>query len=332
MALALAVAAGDSAFGKTVLNVDFGMLGSHPSGPVSVQYTGTAAAPDTGTQWNFLQVDDNNAFQGPPGEFGFWTQSVTVSNLVNSQGTPTAFSVTAIGTADTGAFGIVQTATNNLAAVATNAVDLMRDYLIGFNAAQTVELNGFTPGTAVDLYLYGAGDTSNRDTLFSVTDSNGSHSATTTGTLTNDTNAPVAHTLTLGGDYIVLSNILADNSGKITISYDNGAGSGEAPFNGLQVVFGILAGDANDDNVVNMADYLLIRNNFRLTGATRAQGDVTSPLGGNIGDGVVDFYDFALWRASTSAEIAAQVASIPEPATCLLAILAVGGLVCLRRK
>lgn len=85
-------------------------------------------------------------------------------------------------------------------------------------------------------------------------------------------------------------------------------GGGEAPFNGFQAVFDVIPGDANDDNLVNLLDYQLIRNNFRLTGATRAQGDVTGPLGGNAGDGVVDFYDFALWQTKFSSPLAAKSA------------------------
>jgi hypothetical protein len=216
-----------------VVNIDFGLHGDHPSGPTSVGYSGIAAAPDTGTVWNNIEVVDNNAFHGGPGEFGWWSASVSQSNLLDSQGAATSIGVNVVGVGEphTGAFAIVSTATNNLAAVATDARDLMREYLIGFNEPRQVILNGFTPGTLVDLYLYGAGDTSNRDTIFSVTDVNGLHSATTTGTLTNDANAPVAHTLTLGGDYVILPGVIADGAGGITINYFHGDGSGEAPFN-----------------------------------------------------------------------------------------------------
>jgi hypothetical protein len=318
---------------KTVINVDFGLHGDHPSGVTSVAYTGLAAAFDPGgTTWNNVEVLDDNAFTGPPGEFGFWNATVTRTNLTNSHGGASTIGVDvlATGSNNNGAFGIVETATNNLNAIASNAQNLMRDYLIGFNSPQQVVLSGFTVGSPVDLYLYGAGDTSNRDTLFSVTDSNGTHSATTTGTLTSDVNNPVMHTLTLGADYVVLPGVLPDNMGKIAISYFHGDGSGEAPFNGLQAVFGILPGDANDDNHVDMADYLLIRNNFRLTGATRAQGDVTSPLGGNAGDGVVDFYDFALWQAHFPTATPLGL-SVPEPAGAALALSAFG-LLALRRR
>ncbi len=235
---ALALLAAVPAARATVVNVDFGQHGDHPQGVVSVLYSGTAAAPDSGTVWNELQVQDNNAFDGPPGEFGFWTSSVTVSNLKNSQGVTTPIGVTAVAAPPegTGAFGILQ-GSPNLGAVATDAVNLMRDYLIGFGDPRTVELFGFAPFKSVNLYLYGAGDTSNRDTLFSVTDILGTHSAATTGTITGDGNNPVSHVLTLGGDYVVLSGVRADAAGKIAITYDNSVGSGEGPFNGLQAVY-----------------------------------------------------------------------------------------------
>lgn len=323
----------------TVINVDFGLHGDHPSGPTSVPYTGLGAAFDPGgTTWNNIEVLDNNAFTGPPGEFGFWTADVTQSNLLNSHGGASLIGVSVIGAPSngTGAFGIVSTATNNLAAVATNAVDLMRDYLIGFDAPRQVVLNGFTANTSVDLYLYGAGDTSNRDSMFSVTDTNGTHTATTTGTLTNDANAPVSHPLTQGADYIVLPAVLADNTGSITINYFHGAGSGEAPFNGLQAVFGIVPGDVDGDNDVDTFDYQIIRDHFRSTGATRAIGDLTGPLGGNAGDGVVDFYDFKQWQEHfpTPGAGFGQVlpGSVPEPAGIALAMIGFGGAAVLRRR
>ncbi|BBO35252.1 hypothetical protein [Lacipirellula parvula] len=331
--LAVALVASTSR-ATTVINIDFGLQGDHPGGVVSAPYTGAGAAfdPNGGTTWNPVIVVDNNAFQGAPGEFGFWTADVTKPNLLNSQGAATSIGVTLTADAanGTGAFGILQ-GSPNLGAVATNAVDLMRDYVIGFNVPQKVELTGFAPNTQVDLYLYGAGDTSNRDTLFTVVDANGSHSATTTGTITGDGNNPVTHTLTLGGDYVVLPAVVADGTGKITISYFHGAGSNEAPFNGLQAVFGVLPGDVNGDNLVNMADYQLIRSNFQATGATRALGDLTGPQGGNVGDGVVDFFDFAQWQQHfPSATGAFDV--VPEPTGIALAAIAMGGVVQLRRR
>lgn len=239
-ALAALVLIGRVAQG-TAVNIDFGLHGDHQDGPTSVAYIGVAAAPDAGTVWNNIEVLDNNAFRGAPGEFGWWSASVSQSNLLNSQGAATTIGVNVVGLGEpnTGAFAIVSTAANNLAAVATDARDLMRDYLIGFGEPRQVVLSGFAPGKKVDLYLYGAGDTSNRDTVFSVTDLLGPHSASTTGTPTNDVGSPVSHTLTLGGDYAVLPGIFADLSGIITINYFHNDGSGEAPFNGVQAVYDI---------------------------------------------------------------------------------------------
>ncbi|WP_353566626.1 hypothetical protein [Haloferula sargassicola] len=236
-ALPLLTTAGSVVSAVTV-NIDFGLTDNHPDGEVTALYSGTAAAPDSGTVWNEVTVVDNSAFTGPPGEFGFWTTNVSVPGLVDSQGLATTLGVTihAAGPDGTGAFGILAGSTN-IGAVATDAVNLMRDYLIGFGDPRTVEITGFGPGTMVDLYLYGAGDTDNRDTTFAVTDVNGLHTATTTGTITGDGGSPVSHTLTLGGDYVVLSGLVADATGMITVSYDNGLGSGEAPFNGLQAVY-----------------------------------------------------------------------------------------------
>ena len=221
-----------------VVNIDFGLHGDHPGGATSVGYSGVAAAPDAGTTWNNVEVVDNNAFHGPPGEFGWWSANVSQSNLLSSTGvvTPIGVDVIGVGEPNTGAFGILA-GSSNLGAVATDAPDLMRDYLIGFSQPRQVVLNGFVPGTSVDLYLYGAGDTLNRDTVFSISDVNGPHSAATTGTITADGNSPVAHTLTLGGDYVILPGMVADGSGIITINYFHADGSGEGPFNGLQAVY-----------------------------------------------------------------------------------------------
>ena len=65
--LALLVAAPAAQGAVKVVNIDLGLHGDHPLGAVSVGYVGVAAAPDSGTVWNNIEVLDNNAFQGPPG-------------------------------------------------------------------------------------------------------------------------------------------------------------------------------------------------------------------------------------------------------------------------
>lgn len=77
-------------------------------------------------------------------------------------------------------------------------------------------------------------------------------------------------------------------------------------------------GDVNGDGNVDAVDYGLIRDNFRGVG----QGDIGG-VNGNP-DGVVDFYDFIEWRENAPASVVAAVTSgvaVPEPASCLLALL-----------
>jgi hypothetical protein len=311
------------------VNIDFGLVDDHPDGSTTAVYTGAAAAPVTGTTWNGVIVTDNSAFVGNEGEFGFWTSTVNANGLLNSQGVATGVNVSAIGSpTNTGIFG-VRDIGPNIGRIATNAVDLMRDYLIAFNEPQSVVLSGFTPGTIVDLYLYGAGDQTIRDTTFTV---NGTHTATTTGIPQNES-AP--HTLIEGGDYVVLRGVPANGSGQFNILYTSGGGSGEAPFNGLQAVYypNSVAGDTDGDADVDMADYENIRTNFRNSGATRTQGDLANASGVGFGDGVVDFHDFLQWQENfpTMGPSSASFV-IPEPSAALLSLAAMLGLGARRRR
>jgi hypothetical protein len=311
-----------------VVNVDFGLVDNHPDGSVTAVYTGAAAAPDSGTTWNGVIVTDNSLAIVTEGEFGFWTATSTVNNLLNSQGVATGLNVSAIGSpTNTGIFGVRDNGPN-IGRIATNAVDLMRDYLIGFNEPQSIVLGGFTPGTIVDLYLYGAGDQTIRDTTFTV---NGTLTATTTGIPQNQG----AHTLMEGGDYVVIRGAVANGSGQFNILYGSGGGSGEAPFNGLQAVYfpGAVPGDTDSDGDVDLADYENIRNNFRDNGATRLQGDLTNASGLGFGDGVVDFFDFLQWQENfpTMGPSSANFV-IPEPSTVLLSFAAAVGLGARRRR
>jgi hypothetical protein len=70
-----------------------------------------------------------------------------------------------------------------------------------------------------------------------------------------------------------------------------------------------LDGDVNGDNLVNLLDFDIIRNNFR-TGRLREQGDLT-------GDGRVDFQDFGVWKSLFQGP-APQ--GIPEPGSLTLAV------------
>jgi hypothetical protein len=84
----------------------------------------------------------------------------------------------------------------------------------------------------------------------------------------------------------------------------------------------VVPGDVNGDDVTDINDYVIIRNNFNQPG-TRAQGNL-------IGDGTVNFADFRYWKnnrtpgsagsALTDAELLAGL-GVPEPASGLMAML-----------
>jgi len=84
-------------------------------------------------------------------------------------------------------------------------------------------------------------------------------------------------------------------------------------------------GDVDGDSMVNLDDYEIIRDNFRLSPATKAQGDLVGP-----GD-IVDLNDFLFWRANNpfpgaaAAEFGSDQA-VPEPSTWLLSALGLAAL------
>jgi hypothetical protein len=73
-------------------------------------------------------------------------------------------------------------------------------------------------------------------------------------------------------------------------------------------------GDVNGDGQVNVADFIIISDNFFNTGANRAQGD----LDGNT---IVDFADFHLWKGLAGPAGVGVSLGLPEPTTWLLAAL-----------
>jgi hypothetical protein len=95
-----------------------------------------------------------------------------------------------------------------------------------------------------------------------------------------------------GGGYVTLSNIFSDPT---------------------------LAGDINNDGLVDVADYNIWAANVGKTGATWFQGDLN-------GDGLVDVADYNIWAANVG-----KTAATPEPISMI--ILAIGGgLVALKRR
>ncbi|WP_425397886.1 lamin tail domain-containing protein [Aeoliella sp.] len=92
-----------------------------------------------------------------------------------------------------------------------------------------------------------------------------------------------------------------------------------------------LEGDFNDDGVVNIADYVVWRNNLG------GDENTVLPAGSGNGNGTVDAADYALWKENFGAESGAlagvQNVSVPEPsALALAALLVIGGGFYLRRS
>lgn len=85
-----------------------------------------------------------------------------------------------------------------------------------------------------------------------------------------------------------------------------------------------LTGDYNGDGVVDAADYTVWR-------AALTTQDLAADGNGN---NVVDAGDFTVWRANygQSSAAASSAAAVPEPATCLLLMTALAGVVATRRR
>ena len=84
----------------------------------------------------------------------------------------------------------------------------------------------------------------------------------------------------------------------------------------------LTAGDANLDNEVNFADFLILSENFGQAGAWR-EGDFD-------GDGTVDFPDFLALSANFSG--AAEAASVPEPTGLSIALFGLLGMIGFRKR
>ncbi|MCA9240650.1 MAG: hypothetical protein KDA37_10635, partial [Planctomycetales bacterium] len=289
-----------SSHAVTVVNIDFApnidvTPGNAGSNIYSVDYSGTAAAPDAGTVWNSLVAGNSggNGYNFEDVNIGLYDEVAGAvsgpSSLVDSTGASTSLSVSF----DAGGAFAVSDNAGNLNNIATDAVGLMRDYLIAFNDPNPrfVTISGLAPNEPVTLYLYGEGDnlSNDRSTFF---DANG-----VTGSTTGDAGGVP---LTAGSDYVRLAGVMANASGVLQIEYSPN-GTPEGPFNGLQLLYDLavgIPGDTDGDNDVDQIDYQNIRDHFRSSGEnlTRLDGDIAGPNSNLVGDGVVDFYDFIAWQ------------------------------------
>lgn len=195
------------------INVDFG---PHPTA-----YTGTAAAPDSGTHWN--RVSNN---------------SPIVTSLADSSGTATGVGVVF----DVSSHGITMidwTAPQ----VAPN---LMRDYLYAvFPAVDRLWITGLDSDVGYDLYLYSQNGADSRGgTRFTV------NGAVQTVKYPADSpnfvrSEPASHEY---GNYLRYLNIKPDANGRIEILYTDAMGF-SAAFNGFQLLTHVVADFDGDRDV-----------------------------------------------------------------------------------
>jgi len=88
-------------------------------------------------------------------------------------------------------------------------------------------------------------------------------------------------------------------------------------------IAGSLPGDADDNGVVNAADYIILKRNM-------GQPATAGPADGDFnGDGTVNYADLVLLQDNYG-KSSAGAPTIPEPAT--LGLLAVGALAVIRRR
>lgn len=344
-ALIAALVSAGGALAVTVVNVDFQpTIDVTPpiagSNIYTSTYSGTAAAPGSGTFWNAVTP-------GNTGTGGYNFEDVNVGLYDRVTGSPTVFNnlkdslgnTTPLGiTVDAGGTFAISNNAPNLANAATNAQGLMREYLIAFDhyelpGPRTVTVTGLDPNEPLILYAYGEGDqlSNSRQTTFNANGVIGSTSG----------DAGANKPLTEGSDYVRITGITANASGVLNIIY-TANNVDEGPFNGFQLLYDLSVGapgDTDGDGDVDMNDYNNIKNNFRISGLlTRMQGDIAGPTSDTVGDGVVDFYDFIAWQnhfptSGSGAGSASGLSSgVPEPTTLLLALSGVGFLLSGRRR
>ncbi|HEV7301293.1 MAG TPA: PEP-CTERM sorting domain-containing protein [Tepidisphaeraceae bacterium] len=235
IAIVVATVATTAAAARTaVVNLQFGDPEQSP------RYTGTGAAPDTGTTWNFFggtsRGGDGQAFGGGGG----------VNDLVDSTGATTTvdFSASSVGyflsPYRTGSsFGI------GPSGVSDDAYDaLTRSSLESPDRPRTFSVGGLQVNATYALYLYGAANHDQYEAF-------GGNAKFTVGAVTKSTTgANYARTSLVEGRDYVLIEAVSNASGVINITVDrtdlgvadvNGVPTTNSPqsrwtFNALQIV------------------------------------------------------------------------------------------------
>jgi hypothetical protein len=105
--------------------------------------------------------------------------------------------------------------------------------------------------------------------------------------------------------------------GLVTVMSTAPLGNEAVWYDYIEIATHVIPGDVNGVGGVTIADYEIIRANYRTNVTMRSQGDLND-------DGFVDLADFREWKANAPPEIAAGL-EIPEPAGSALAAAAALG-------
>jgi hypothetical protein len=194
---AIAALATATAASAAVVSVDVGAF--------SRLYSGTAAAPGAGTNWNLLNPDGAS-------------NDVTTADLADSFGNATSISITESNF-------LVNTGGTAGAQTTTDAEALTRDFGVAFGSG-TLTFAGLDPLVLYDLYAYGGGDGVDDFSRFTVGDT----------TLVSDPISAATTTLTAGEDFVVFNNITSTPTGDLVLTVANGGPGVPATIYGLQLV------------------------------------------------------------------------------------------------
>ncbi len=237
-AAAIAAVAGSTILAAaTVVNVQFDV----PHQGVSQVYTGTAAAPETGTFWNQINTSNTNN-----------SGTVSGANLTASDGvTATTIGFTITGSDLYGSapnFAFNNNGTNN---------NLLKNFVVGGpfakcdKKAEILTISGLIPGHKYDIYFYGSKNAGADSTL--------TIGKTTVVTDGRPVRIPSRWHVSKTGEFVaakglsttkvnffdradkghtwnVILGIVANNKGEIIGNIGTGSDAGYAAVNGFQVV------------------------------------------------------------------------------------------------
>lgn len=162
-----------------IVNVDFG------NGPV---FSGTAAAPDSGSKWNSY-ANGNSPASAVKSSADVAT---TVGMTFAASGTfsdPTGVNGPASG-----------------GGTLTSGVELMQDYMWS-NSLRTVTISGLASGRSYDLYVYGYGDTA------------GQNCGVRLNGISKQTSNPAGLVTLTRGAHFITHTAIADGSGQISFNW-----------------------------------------------------------------------------------------------------------------